>query len=375
MSRLNQNNINELTLKMNSLKSKFDELKEVKNDIHIIFEILHIKIMKLKNIYQDFLRENKNNLSVFGLDSFKFQNKLIDTEYNNMWDFYTLITNRMYCDYYKLYTIIGEFVVHKVDNEKIKVLGVDYDKKYAKYNYLNIYKHYEFSITISIFDDIMNLIVNLIDYLNTLGLQLDSYDTKKRNGLNIHNFVYTFAYKKSLLEEQIQLYINYLDFFLRLHTKYLLQFTEKIRVMYNQTNKDIQFEDTTITQRKRIIRNLDSDSERASTNKSVSSSDSVEFDETAYNESIEHVQENEIITQETEPLDTTEVTDASNERATENDADGDVDGDVDDNIESDAENDAENECESVQDATKEETNTSNRTNVIGNVIITKADDE
>jgi hypothetical protein len=257
-------NLQDIIMKMNKLKDSFDDLKEVKSDIHTIFDSLNIKITKLKSIYQEFLQENQNNLFVFGLDSFKFQNKLIDNEYNNMRNFYNLITNRMYCDYYKLHNIVVEFISKNVDYEKVKIVVKDSENKYEKYNYLDIYKHYEFSVTTNIFEDTMSYIFSLIDYLKTLGLQLDTYNAKKKNGLNIHNFVYTFAYNRSLLEEQIHLYINYLDFFLKLHTKYLMQFTEKITVMYNQINKDIQFEDSTVTKRKRIIRGLDSDSDRNS---------------------------------------------------------------------------------------------------------------
>lgn len=255
------NNTQDIIIKMNTLKDAFDNLKEVKGDIHTIIDSLSIKINKLKSIYQEFLQENQNNLFVFGLDSFKFQNKLIDNEYKNMQGVYNLITNRMYCDYYKLHSIVSNFIENNIEYDKVKIVVKDAHTKYEKYNYLDIYKHYDFNVTTSIFEDIMSYIFTLIDYLKTLGLQLDSYNTKKKNGLNIHNFVYTFAYNRSLLEQQIHLYINYLNFFLKLHTKYLTQFTEKISVMYNQINKDILFEDKTVSRKRRIIRGLDSDSD------------------------------------------------------------------------------------------------------------------
>lgn len=255
---------------MNKLKDSFDDLKEVKSDIHTIFDSLNLKIIKLKSIYQEFLQENQNNLFIFGLDSFKFQTKLIDNEYNNMRKFYNLITNRMYCDYYKLHSIVVEFISKNVDYEKVKILVKDANDKYERYNYLDIYKHYDFNITTNIFEDTMSYIFSLIDYLKMLGLQLDAYNIKKKNGLNIHNFVYTFAYNRTLLEEQINLYINYLDFFLKLHTKYLMRFTEKITVMYTQINKDIQFENNAVTKKKRIIRCLDSDND-SDKNSSISS--------------------------------------------------------------------------------------------------------
>jgi len=57
----------------------------------------------LNEVYKKILRNHitKNNF-LFGLDTFSFQNKLIDTEYNNLIKYGSLINNRIYYDYYKL---------------------------------------------------------------------------------------------------------------------------------------------------------------------------------------------------------------------------------------------------------------------------------
>ena len=368
------NNLQDIIIKMNKLKDSFDDLKEVKSDIHTIFDSLSIKITKLKSIYQEFLQENQNNLFVFGLDSFKFQNKLIDSEYNNMRKFYNLITNRMYCDYYKLHGIVVDFITNKVDYEKVNVIVKDANKKYEKYNYLDIYKHYDFSITTCIFEDIMSYILTLMDYLKTLGLQLDSYNNKKRNGLNIHNFVYTFAYNRSLLEEQINLYINYLDFFLRLHTKYLTQFTEKITVMYNQINKDIQFEDSTVTKRKRVIKGLDSDSDR---NSGSVLSDSI-LDEEFNNDTTQFVYE--MTTNDREKLRNinNETLHLEKQHTNANNVSADTDSHADSIIKTNSIIDEDTNIKSNTNDAKNndvKTDSLNRKEIVGNVIIKKEDDE
>jgi hypothetical protein len=48
---------------------------------------------KLKELYKEFVSNNKNNLFVFGLDSFRFQSKLIDIEYDDMKRLFLAITN------------------------------------------------------------------------------------------------------------------------------------------------------------------------------------------------------------------------------------------------------------------------------------------
>lgn len=285
---------NDFNNKINMLKDEFNILKGYKTDIKFIFDSLNFKINKLKELYNDFLNENRSNLFIFGLDSFKFQNKLIDVEHENMKKNYYLISNRMYCDYYKLHSIIIEFINKSIDNVKLKNLIKYANKKYDKYDYLDIYKQYDFNVTIEIFDDIINYILSMVDYLKILVIQLDKYNSKKNTGLNINNFIYTFDYNKSLLKEQIALYINYLDFFLKLHSKYLTQFIEKLTIMYQQINRDIKIEDSNINQKiKQLTQDKGSIIER--TNQLKENNDTVEISEKNEKELINTIVDGNVI--------------------------------------------------------------------------------
>jgi regulator of replication initiation timing len=228
--------------KISELKSQFLKIKESANDIIEMFENLDIKISKLKRIYQSFLKDNQNSLFIFGLDSFNFQNKLIDVEYSNMRSFYNLICNRIYCDYYKLHGIIVKYITEDIDVAKIKNVATGAKNKFPVYDYLNIYKHYDVELTSDIFDDIMSFVIMLHDHSNVLETEIHNYNDKKRHGLNINNFIYTASYKNAILNEQINLYINYLSFFLSLHSKYLSRFILNVTTMYSQINQDINFD-------------------------------------------------------------------------------------------------------------------------------------
>ena len=44
------------------------------------------------------------------LDSFYFQNSLLSKEYQHLKDYYSIIINRMYGEYYKLYKLMTEYI-------------------------------------------------------------------------------------------------------------------------------------------------------------------------------------------------------------------------------------------------------------------------
>ena len=75
-----------------------------------VFSILEVKMNKLKIMTNDFIKSNHDILFVFGLDSFKFQSKLIDFEYSDMQKYFYALNNRMYCEYYKLFKIVAEYI-------------------------------------------------------------------------------------------------------------------------------------------------------------------------------------------------------------------------------------------------------------------------
>ena len=240
---------NEVELKIASLKKKFVHIKKHSEDITHIFDTLDAKIAKLKEIYKGFLQDNKHTLFIFGLDSFKFQNRLLDEEYLSLRKFYNLICNRIYCDHYKLYGIICEYVTKTKDISKLH--NLIHKDKYERYDYLKVYKYYEISKSADIFSEIMMLVNAINDCSKQLDAQIHSYELKKKNGLNINNFVYTLKYKNSLLKEQIHLYLNYLSFFIKLHSKYLTRFITRIKIMFTQVNHDIIFDDSGHSREKR----------------------------------------------------------------------------------------------------------------------------
>ena len=70
--------------KLSGVKNDFNKLKDACIDIDNVFEILHIKIDKLQQYYSEFIKSSGSLLMIFGLDSFNFQNRLIQNDTKNM---------------------------------------------------------------------------------------------------------------------------------------------------------------------------------------------------------------------------------------------------------------------------------------------------
>jgi hypothetical protein len=73
-----------MELRLTKLKGDFNNIITVRNNVKNVFDILQVRIDKLRQIYSEFIESNKNEMFVFGLDSFHFQSKLIDIEYDDM---------------------------------------------------------------------------------------------------------------------------------------------------------------------------------------------------------------------------------------------------------------------------------------------------
>ena len=227
--------------KLVKLKTDFNNIINVRTTVKNIFDILQIRIDKLKILYAEFIKTSKNQMFVFGLDSFHFQSKLIDIEYDDMKRLFLAINNRMYCEYFKLYKIIIDYITTNINDTKItEIVKVN---TYPVYKDLEPFKEYKFEIILDIHENILNLLSIIISTLNNKENELLLHKNKQSIGLNIDNFITTFNYNIIVMREKIVMFITYIEFFHKLHTKYLKRFANKIQLMYSHINNDIQFDE------------------------------------------------------------------------------------------------------------------------------------
>jgi hypothetical protein len=223
------------------LKSEFNNIITVRNSVKNIFDILQIRINKLKIFYSEFIKDSKHDMFIFGLDSFHFQSKLIDIEYDDMKRLFLAINNRMYCEYFKLYKIITEYILKNITDKKVK----DNIKinNYPVYKDLEPYKEYKFETIQDIHENILNFISILASMLSNKENELLIHKSKQSIGLNIDNFITTFNYNINVIREKINMFVSYIEFFHKMHTKYLKRFSNKIQLMHTHIDSDIRFDE------------------------------------------------------------------------------------------------------------------------------------
>jgi hypothetical protein len=253
--------------KLYQLKTDFNNIINIRTKVKGIFDNLQLRINKLKGIHAEFIKTSKTQMFIFGLDSFHFQSKLIDMEYDEMKRLFMAISNRMYCEYYKLYKIIIDYIL---SNKNEKTLANIKINNYPIYKDLEPYKEYNFEIIQDIHENILNLINLLISTLNNKENEILLHKNKQSIGLNIDNFITTFNYSINIMKEKIIMFITYIEFFHKLHSKYLKRFSNKIQLMYSHINHDINFDDIKKT------RSNDSNSRK-------SDQETFSFDELKYN--------------------------------------------------------------------------------------------
>jgi hypothetical protein len=288
-----------MEINLEQLKKNFLTIKDIRGKVIDVFNILETHLVKLKKTYSEFVENNRQNLFVFGLDSFQFQSKLIDIEYDDMKRLFLAINNRMYCEYYKLYKIISEYVKENIPVKKTLEL-IKLTNNFPVYKDLEPYKQYKFELIQGLHENIVLLLYEINEFIINKENELGIHKKKQDIGLNINNFVTTFNYNILMIKEKGMLFISYIEFFHNLHTKYLQRFAMKMNLMYNQVTHDIRFEDgpnTSETKKKELIHSFESDNidrslikeiRRSFNDSESNSSESPEkFDNTKYELSIE----------------------------------------------------------------------------------------
>ena len=228
--------------RISKLKVDFNNITSIRNNVKGVFDILQLRINKLKLFYSEFIKNNKNKLFVFGLDSFHFQSKLIDVEYDDMKRLFLAINNRMYCEYFKLYKIITEYIYENINDKKItEIIKVN---NFHVYKDLEPFKEYSFETTTEIHENILVIVNSIISNLNTRENELNIHRGKQALGLNIDNFITTYNFELTVMKEKISMFLTYIEFFHKLHTKHLKRFSNKIQLMYTHISTDIRFDET-----------------------------------------------------------------------------------------------------------------------------------
>lgn len=238
---------------ISELKKTFTSLIDVRAQVHATFIGLNNIVSKLNNIYTEFIKTNQDKVLIFGLDSLRFQSKLIGIEYEDMKRLFYAINNRMYCEYYKLYKIIMDYIVQNVSDVKIVEMVKSEVYVFPTYKDLEPFKQYEFEVVQSIHETILVFLTSLCGHITSKEQELKTHQTTNQSGLNIDNFVMSFNYNLVVMREKVSLFINYVVFFHKSHLKLLTRFVAKVNLMMKHVKSDINLEGMSKPKRKKIL--------------------------------------------------------------------------------------------------------------------------
>ena len=227
--------------RLTELKTDFVKFVDLKQDNVHTLTILDGRIKKIKQIYSEFIQTNREQLFIFTLDSFYFQSKLIDIEYEDILRVFHSITNRMYCDYYKLFKIIIDYVFKNIPDKKLIEL-IHVNDHFPVYKDLEPFKQYDFQYIQNLHEIILVILTYLYGHITNKEHDLKIYQTKNKIGLHIDSFVNTFNFNNTVMKEKINLFVTYIEFFHKLHTKYFRRFTTKTHLLLSQINNDIKLD-------------------------------------------------------------------------------------------------------------------------------------
>ena len=236
--------------RINLLKAEHNELIDLKEENKQLFDKLKAKIVQLQSWYNKYVAEHKDHLFIFGLDSFHYQGKIIDVEYEDMMRLYCSISNRMYCEYYKLYQIMIKYVMDNVKDKKVIDI-ITSNNSFPMYKDLEPYKQYGSETISQLHDIVLLLFSGLKNVLDKKQEELRMHKAKNDIGLNIDNFIQTFQFDNTVLEQKLSLFISYMEFFHKMHIKYLKRFTSKMNLFSSQIDHDIKIDSTSRSKERR----------------------------------------------------------------------------------------------------------------------------
>lgn len=220
--------LEKLNINFNKVIHLYNVANEHNNDIQGIIE-------KLLLTYKTLVDQNKRKDLLFCLDSFFFQCKIFKQEFDDLNNFRLLFYNRLYCDYYKLYSLMID------DLNDIKLLpNHEYSlTKYENYKDLEPTKEYKLQDIENLNKDIIDILSKLCFKYTKMAKNIKEYNKINQVGYTISNFLNTLTYENNNLLEKITLYKNYIAFFDQSHINHFNKLISDYDIFKNNLRENI----------------------------------------------------------------------------------------------------------------------------------------
>jgi len=216
-----------------SLKGAFQNNIQTLCSVLDKHNFVQLKLKELKQNYDTMVQNNKKKILLFCLDSYYFQYKTLLLETENIDKYISMIKNRMYGDYYKLFSIIVTEMSPLMKLEEF----VTKQQKYIPYKEIEPYFEYPQNDLLELHRDILKLL-NVL-YKEYLQKEKKTIENNKSGGLYVENFIQTLNYENNTFKEKILLYVGYLQFYHKLQEKYLSGLFRRVDLFYKEIEENI----------------------------------------------------------------------------------------------------------------------------------------
>lgn len=201
--------------------SAFESIMLARQSAHELVVETERRMLDMRTTYQE-----TTTSSVFGMDTFHFQCKLLDAELSDLKRHLSLINNRMYCEYYKLYRLMSEYVKSLL----INCSNIDLSS-FVAYKDLEPYKVYEPSVVSSVNSEIARVLGLLRAHVEEKERELAPHRDNQDRGMNVNNFVMTLTHHIQIVQEKIRLFESHLAIFHELQRTRFGHFREKLDIL------------------------------------------------------------------------------------------------------------------------------------------------
>lgn len=224
-------------MNINNLK-EFDKIKHIRSEIKLHVDKIKARKHDLKKGYKEYTKNEQEDF--FGLDSFQSQIKYMELEFENMYNMYIFLENRIYGDYYRLLSMIYKYISTALKEEQLsKLKELSNYQKYPKYKILNQFEKFDFNIINEIHHDIIMIIHGVSEIIRDNNDSINKNKKKMQLGMKIDNYVNNYIYKNETLKTTNTFYNNYLQVYHKYHYELLKKFFEKTELIYKHMSNDL----------------------------------------------------------------------------------------------------------------------------------------
>ena len=202
------------------IQADFDNIISQRLELSENRRILEHKLDQMKAQYTDLVKNNPKKIYLYCLDALFFQYKMLRVEMEQYSKMITLIYNRMYGEYYKLFTII---------HTQCKEDEITVEYKMPVYKDLELNVEYELDDVVMVHRIILNLLKQLHNLYTSKQRDIDARNARMCVGYSITGFITTLAHENMIINQNINLYSEYLTFYHSSQLEYISKLLSKMK--------------------------------------------------------------------------------------------------------------------------------------------------